>query len=78
MTAQEIREHLPHGSLKVIAERTGLNQSTVSSFFLGKNNTPQKATIIKAAAQFLDELYTKESEAMKAINEVLKPEPANS
>jgi len=70
MEEQQIKKELPHGSVKKIAERTGVSTSTVCSILKGKKS-PQKATVLKVAAELLEDFKTKEREALKAMNKAL-------
>ena len=78
MNVNTIRKQLPSGAIKEIAQRTGLSTTTVSHVFRGKARSPQQAAIFNAAAEFVKEYRAKEAEAMRAITEALKPEPANT
>jgi transcriptional regulator with XRE-family HTH domain len=78
MNVQMIRKELPTGAISEIAQRTGISTATVSLVFRGLSKTPKRATIIKAAAEYITECKAKEAEAMRAITEALNPEPANT
>ncbi len=65
MNIQEIKNHIPHGYGKVIAERAGVTEKSVSNFLTGKTKSIK---IEMAALEVLAELNTKKS----ALSEKIK------
>ena len=69
----KIKKELPHGSVKAIAEKTGFSTSTICQILKGQNS-PKKAIVLTATAEYLAEYKAKEFEAMQAFNQVLNQE----
>jgi transcriptional regulator with XRE-family HTH domain len=63
---KQLREQLPPGGLKAIAERTNVSQPTVSRIIKGQQS-PHKERVLKCAAEYITEVKVKE----KSINEAL-------
>lgn len=73
---KEIRKQLPHGSVKIIAEKVGVNIGTVSRALSGDKRSPKLPEIIKATAEYLAEFKAKENAAFDALNKVVNPQTA--
>lgn len=76
MNTKITKAKLPHGTIKAVAEKTGLSPTTISQVINGIIISPKQPEIIKALADYLAEYKAKETEAVKALNEVLNPETA--
>jgi hypothetical protein len=69
-----IRKQLPHGAVIEIAKRAGVLAPTVSRALMGDKRSPKLPEITIEAAKYLSEFKARETEAAKALNEVLHPE----
>jgi len=70
MTDKELKKALkglPSGTVKNVSERINLNKSTVCNVLKGKVNSPRKAEILQATAEYLTEYKAKEREASEAL-----------
>lgn len=72
MDLQEIRNQLPHGAIKEIANRVDLTASTITLFFKGKCKTPKAPDILNAAAEILIEFKTKEQDAINKLKQLCR------
>jgi predicted solute-binding protein len=68
---KKIRKGLPHGMLKEVAKRAGVNQVTVSNYFAGYFNS---AKVENAALEVYIECKQHKNELLKKLNEVNKAE----
>lgn len=66
---------IPHGTIKAIAEKTGISKSTICQILKG-NESPKKAIVLNVAAEYLAEYKAKELEAEQSFKEVMKAETA--
>jgi len=72
VNVKKSRTKLPAGTMKEIAKRLNVSVSTVSVVLRGKDNSPRKAEILQAAAEYLEVYKTKEREAKAAFQRVLE------
>lgn len=72
MTLQEIKQQLPTGAIKDIAERTHLSQTTISQVLNGKLETRKKTTILQATADYITEYKAKQREATEALQKAIE------
>lgn len=61
----------PHGLIQKVSEKVGLSRPTISKVLHGVYESPRKAEILKATAEYLKERKAKEAEAMAELNEAL-------
>lgn len=66
-----IRKQLPHGSLRIISNKSGVNIATVSRAFGGDKRSMDLPKIIKATAEHLAEIKAEENEAIQAMEKVM-------
>lgn len=64
MTRNELKNMVPHGCGKIIAEKAGVSQRSVSLFLNGKNNSYK---VEKAVLETLAELKTQQKELLEKI-----------
>lgn len=72
MKLQEIKNKVPRGGFKVIAENCGINAVTLSRFFNGraKVSTDLKVKILNETANYLREIKDKEKLALKQFENI--------
>ncbi len=63
-----IRKKLPHGAISIIAMMAGVHVATVSRAFHGDKRSLELPKIIKATADYIQEMEKEEKEVQKAIN----------
>ena len=63
---------LPRGGITEVARKTNLTIPIVSDVLAGKKNSPRRAEIYQAAADYLNEYKAKEAAARAALEEALK------
>lgn len=68
---KRLKRNLPSGTVKHVAQKTGLSTCTVSCVLNGKVKSPKEAKILNATAEYLAELKSKEAEAMDNLNAAL-------
>lgn len=66
-----LRNELPHGAIKVIADKLEIGYYIVLRIMNGDTKSHQTPIVIKAAAEYLIEYNQKKLEAQKAMNEAL-------
>ena len=73
MNIKEIKKQLPTGTIKKIAEKTGLHISTINRFFNGikvKNET--ELLIINTTTEFLKNKKAEKKTALQELQDVAK------
>lgn len=71
MDIQKIREQLPTGADKIIAERIGVNSATVRKVFYGQKVKPEtKILVIKGVTELLKETIETENVAIQELQAV--------
>lgn len=69
MNIQAIKEQLPTGAIKEIAETTGVHYATVQGFFNGKQ-TKENIKLIQATADYLEVYKEKKKTATAKLQAV--------
>ena len=69
----ELRKELPHGAIKLISDRSGINYYTVLRTLNGDKRSPKFSEVITATAEYLTEYNAREAEAIEAMTRVLNP-----
>lgn len=72
MTVTEIKNRLPHGAIKDIAERIGVTPGTVQNALKSeKRKNKRHLSVINTAIEYLNECKTLEKEADQKLNELI-------
>lgn len=67
----ELRNRLPHGAIKTISDRSGINYYTVLRVMNGDTASNQTADVINAATEYYIEYQQKLDVATKTLTDVL-------
>ena len=71
MNLQKIKNQLPNGAIKAIAEKAKVSEALVSLIFNGKSNSRKKTEVMHATAEYLTDYKAKEKEAAEALKEAI-------
>lgn len=55
MKVEEIKKLLPHGAIKIIAEKNNIVEGTVRNILNGKSKTIKSLEVIKTAIELINE-----------------------
>ena len=66
-----LRNELPHGAIKVIADKLEIGYYIVLRIMNGATKSQHTPNVVKAAAEYLIEYNQKKLEAQEAINKAL-------
>lgn len=71
MNIQDLKNKLPHGAIRAIAEKANKTEATVSKFFSGQVSD-KSGKIMIAIEEYVLELKNKETESQKKIKELVE------
>lgn len=71
---KRLKKELPHGSIGIISERSGIGRQTISRVMKGETRCKQYTEAIKAIAEFAAEFKAKEAEAMQELSQAVSPQ----
>jgi hypothetical protein len=69
MDVKAIKEQLPTGAIKEIADLSGVHYGTVKGFFSGKK-TKENLKLMQVTADFLEDYKTKQKQAIERLQAV--------